>query len=33
MYSLIHPNYTLHANEVGVNTVQKSDGHIGGMKF
>ena len=33
MHRLIHPNYTINVNEVGGDTRQKGDGHIGGLKF
>ena len=33
MHRLIHPKFTIHVNEVGGDTRQKGDGHIGGLKF
>jgi len=32
-HRIIHPDYTLHADEVGGDTSQKGDGHVGGVKF
>ena len=33
MHRLIHPKFTIHVNEVGGDTRQKGDGHIGGVNF
>ena len=32
-YRVTHPEYILFADEVGNNTCQKDDGHMGGQKY